>query len=405
MSYQNRTIVPWLLVIFAILFLTNLAMSQDWDIYVYDVHSGETKQISNTPDQGEYMPIWSPNGKKIAHDHWSHLLGHTVIMITDVNTRESTILEGTEGSAGHPAWSPNGQWIAFDRWPMPDGIYILPPDGGIPRLVIEDALDPDWSPNSKRLVFYRPSDGTIRTVNIDNPTDMTVIASAFSPVYPPEPQWSPNGKWIAYGNPDEDPEFAGIWKVRVNIKGESLTPPEPIYIGGCHWNPTWSNDHKRLAFISTADNCQGDYDIWTISADGNNPTRLTGLVGYGDYNPSFSRNGRYIAYSGYTEPQLPKTKSSPNVDSELPTMISLVQNYPNPFNPTTTIKYQIPELSFVTLKVYDVLGREVAILVNEKKSVGSYEVEFNATSLPSGVYFYRLQAGSFVETKKMVLMK
>jgi len=87
----------------------------------------------------------------------------------------------------------------------------------------------------------------------------------------------------------------------------------------------------------------------------------------------------------------------------------LYQNYPNPFNPTTTIKYQIPELSYVTIKVYDVLGSEIATLVSEEKPAGNYEVEFNAQSttggLPSGIYFYRLQAGSFVETKKMVLMK
>jgi len=88
-----------------------------------------------------------------------------------------------------------------------------------------------------------------------------------------------------------------------------------------------------------------------------------------------------------------------------PTEYFIGQNYPNPFNPTTTINYQIPELSYVTLKVYDVLGSEVTTLVNEEKSTGSYEVEFNASTLPSGIYFYRLQAGSFVETKKMVLLK
>jgi len=83
----------------------------------------------------------------------------------------------------------------------------------------------------------------------------------------------------------------------------------------------------------------------------------------------------------------------------------LQQNYPNPFNPTTTIKYQIPELSFVILKVYDVLGNEIETLVNKEKAVGNYEVNFNAASLPSGVYFYRLQAGNFVDIKKMVLLK
>ena len=83
----------------------------------------------------------------------------------------------------------------------------------------------------------------------------------------------------------------------------------------------------------------------------------------------------------------------------------LGQNYPNPFNPVTKIKYQIPELIFVTLKTYDVLGIEIANLVSEEKTAGSYEIEFNATGLPSGIYFYRIQAGNFIETKKMILLK
>jgi len=99
--------------------------------------------------------------------------------------------------------------------------------------------------------------------------------------------------------------------------------------------------------------------------------------------------------------------------SSIPQQYNLSQNYPNPFNPTTTINYQIPELSLVTLTVYDVLGNEVATLVNEEKAVGSYEVEFDASNLPSGIYFYRIQAGDpskgsgqgFIETRKMVLLK
>ncbi|MBK7500346.1 MAG: T9SS type A sorting domain-containing protein [Ignavibacteriales bacterium] len=83
----------------------------------------------------------------------------------------------------------------------------------------------------------------------------------------------------------------------------------------------------------------------------------------------------------------------------------LQQNYPNPFNPSTSIQYAISSMQFVTLKVYDLLGREVATLVNEEKTIGSYEVEFYGNNLTSGIYFYKLQAGSFVETKKMVLIK
>jgi hypothetical protein len=84
---------------------------------------------------------------------------------------------------------------------------------------------------------------------------------------------------------------------------------------------------------------------------------------------------------------------------------ALLQNYPNPFNPTTTIKFSIPNAGATTLKVFDVLGREVRTLLNEQKNAGSYSVQFDMKNLSSGVYFYRLQSGNFVESKKMILMK
>jgi len=89
----------------------------------------------------------------------------------------------------------------------------------------------------------------------------------------------------------------------------------------------------------------------------------------------------------------------------LPGAFSLSQNYPNPFNPTTKITYELPKTSDVKLKVYDILGREVAVLVNGEKLKGKYEIEFNASYLASGVYFYKLQAGNFTQTKKLVLLK
>jgi len=83
----------------------------------------------------------------------------------------------------------------------------------------------------------------------------------------------------------------------------------------------------------------------------------------------------------------------------------LRQNYPNPFNPATKITYQLPKGSLVTLKIYDILGNEVATLVNEEQSAGRYQTTFNGSNLSSGIYFYKIQAGNFVETKKLVLMK
>lgn len=94
-----------------------------------------------------------------------------------------------------------------------------------------------------------------------------------------------------------------------------------------------------------------------------------------------------------------------NVEVSLPVKFNLAQNYPNPFNPSTIISFSIPQTSNVNLSVFNVLGEEVAVLVHETKSAGSYEVEFNAKNLTSGIYIYKLEAGSFKSVKKMLLVK
>ena len=106
---------------------------------------------------------------------------------------------------------------------------------------------------------------------------------------------------------------------------------------------------------------------------------------------------RYV--SGITEP------TSVKHEKEQPTEFKLSQNYPNPFNPTSKIEYSIPQTAFVTLKVYDILGKEIATLVNEEKLAGNYEVNFNGNRLSSGIYFYKIQAGGYSSMKKMVLLK
>ena len=93
------------------------------------------------------------------------------------------------------------------------------------------------------------------------------------------------------------------------------------------------------------------------------------------------------------------------LNTEIPDQFYLGQNYPNPFNPSTSIQYAISSEQFVSLKVYDVLGNEIATLVNEEKPVGNYKIVFNGNNLSSGVYFYRIQTGNFTDTKKFVLMK
>ena len=109
-------------------------------------------------------------------------------------------------------------------------------------------------------------------------------------------------------------------------------------------------------------------------------------------------------------PRLPLFQTgteSPGVKDKIPVpeKYSLSQNYPNPFNPTSTIKYELPKDGLVTLRVYDILGRVVAELVNEQKQAGFYQVDFNASKLASGIYIYRISVNDFVRVKKMVLIK
>lgn len=111
----------------------------------------------------------------------------------------------------------------------------------------------------------------------------------------------------------------------------------------------------------------------------------------------------FWSYETVTFSATPTT--SVNDNEELATTFSLEQNYPNPFNPSTTIKYSVPQVSEVSLKVYDVLGKEVATLVDAQQAQGTYQVNFDASNLASGMYIYTIKAGSFVSSKKMLLMK
>ncbi len=93
------------------------------------------------------------------------------------------------------------------------------------------------------------------------------------------------------------------------------------------------------------------------------------------------------------------------VSSLIPSVYSLSQNYPNPFNPSTKINFSLPKQGYVSLKVYDVLGKEVMTLVNGQMTAGSYAVDFNASDLSSGVYFFRMESGEFSDIKRMMLIK
>jgi photosystem II stability/assembly factor-like uncharacterized protein len=151
---------------------------------------------------------------------------------------------------------------------------------------------------------------------------------------------------------------------------------------------------------------------WTDESSGLTGQAITSITACDTYlfiGVTYSvknRNNQNIPVDGIMRRPLSEMVTAvKEATGEIPTRFSLSQNYPNPFNPSTVISYQIASAGKVSLKVYDILGREVATLVNSVKAAGNYTVTFIATNLPSGVYFYRLQAGTYSNTKKLLLLK
>ncbi|HVO74106.1 MAG TPA: FN3 associated domain-containing protein [Ignavibacteriaceae bacterium] len=172
------------------------------------------------------------------------------------------------------------------------------------------------------------------------------------------------------------------------------------------------NSGERIVFENPAGDTvfsikYNDKDPWPVSADGDGYSLVsTEKDPSGDQNDPAKWTSSYKINGSPGEDDI--NSNVVNVDKITSTLLKqfqLFQNYPNPFNPTTHFGFRIPDFGFVSLKIFDILGNRVATLVNEEKQPGSYELEFNGSKHPSGVYFYRLTAGKFSAVKKMLLIK
>jgi hypothetical protein len=140
---------------------------------------------------------------------------------------------------------------------------------------------------------------------------------------------------------------------------------------------------------------------WNIPAG--DTVRIALAFGIGDSLDGLRENLQ-TAYDLYWSEIITSAKGQLS-DAKIPLRFDLKQNYPNPFNPGTTIEFSIPKTGFVSLKVYNILGQQVAMVVSEKLSAGAYKYEWQANNMPSGVYYCRLQAGEFEQVRKMLLLK
>jgi hypothetical protein len=194
----------------------------------------------------------------------------------------------------------------------------------------------------------------------------------------------------------------------------------------------WYNGHPRLTWNTNGEADMNTYKIWKY-AEGS--AMIAATITHNASYTTQSWIDNSVTYPGKFDPEIEyiykvKAVDIGNHESDYSNQVSIVgtggiwksgdqnsenrvtineyklfSNYPNPFNPSTTISYSIKEDGIVTLKVYDILGKEIATLVNENKPAGNYEAEFNASSLPSGMYIYKIQSGSFIDVKKMLLTK
>lgn len=170
-----------------------------------------------------------------------------------------------------------------------------------------------------------------------------------------------------------------------------------------------TNIEEQLTFVDGPESPISQ--VTTYYQDPGSAEGFLDTVGYADFDFSYPTTAQ--SYTGGTGGQpigaLNWFGLTVGVDADdistLPKAFELYQNYPNPFNPSTKISYNIPAHTFVTLKVFDALGKEIAVLVNKEQPAGLYEINFDASQLSSGVYFYRIETGSFVKTNKMLLMK
>jgi len=268
---------------------------------------------------------------------------------------------------------------------------------------------PDWFTNVNGTLFFSALTGAngAELWKSDGTTAGTVLvgdnlAAASSPTF----LTNVNGTVFFQRYVDASIGYE-LWKSDGTDAGTVMV--KDIYAGAGSSGPTYLANVNNTLFFWANDGTTFGTELW--KSDGTAPGTVMVqdfYPGGGSSNPFplANVNGTWFfdAYPGLWKLVAGSTGVG-NPDGSSPSIFRLNQNYPNPFNPSTTISYQLPIAGQASLKVFDVLGNEVALLINEEKPAGSYEVNFNASKLSSGFYFYKLQAGSFVETKKMILLK
>jgi len=355
---------------------------EQFEVYVMNADgTAQTRLTNNSVYDG--MPYFSPDGTRIVFA--STRDGNYEIYTMNIDGTNVNRLTNNSALDLTPKWSPDGAKIVFGS--HRDGnsnLYVIDADGNnLQALTTNPGNDggPDWSPTGDRIAFYSDRGGN-RNVYImkSDGSNAVKVTNLSHDNY--QVDWSPIGDQLAFVT-ESYSQGMGYDICIIDTNGTNLQRITS------HWGhdefPEWSPDGSRIAFGSTI--LAAD-EIHVMSADGSNVQRLT-------ESPGMDFPHDWIPY----QPEgIERQTNSPG-------RYSLENNYPNPFNPVTRINYTLSTAGYVTLMVYDLLGKETAVLAAEHQQSGMYSVSFDASNLPSGVYFYQLKAGSFNESKKMILAK
>jgi TolB protein len=364
-------------------------------IYVIDEDGNNNSKLINA-SIGLNHHDWSPDAQKLAAVGYVNLSTWSIYRFNSDGTGLTRLTTTNNVFDSEPAWSPDGNEIAFTRiyynQNFRNEIWVMNSDGSNQHYIGVEGFAAKWSHDGAKFIFTNTGDwnasglkgSDIKTCNV-NGTNVQQITHTAGDEW--SPSWSPDGNEILFGY-SSDGNYASneIFKMNSDTTGRQQLTINNSWDG----LPRWSRDGSRICYASDISAYQ-HWEVYIMNNDGSNIKRVTNTS-----SDATAINPVWMPIDGST---------SINEGDLLSKTFQLYQNYPNPFNPSTTIVYHIPSFSFVTIKVYDVLGNEIATLVNEDKSVGSYITEFTGEGLPSGVYLYKLRAGVFNQVMKMIIIR